>query len=404
MSVERNRNIYRTVMLIIVVALVTFVLTSVLMYNKLFMLGKNKSASISASSNLKLEAKLNKVKKVLEADYLGEIEEDALIDAAVKGYVRGLDDEYTEYFSKEEMEDFSAEVKGDYVGIGLYMTKNTKENTIVVIMPIEGSPSEAAGIQTGDVITKVDDKECTGDDLEQVASEIKGKAGSKVKLEIKRDNKLLTFEVERKKIELYPIKSEVLENNIGYIKLTSFDDGCAKKFQDHYHKLQEKNIQSLVIDLRDNGGGIVDEAQDILDTILDKDQIMMYTVNKKQEEEIEKSTKKPTITMPIVVLVNENTASASEIFASAIKENNKGKVIGATTYGKGVIQELLPLSDGSGLKVTTEEYYTAKKNKINKIGVTPDIEVKLPDNKMSTYKLERKDDTQLQKAIETLKK
>lgn len=401
MKTENSRKIYKTIMLIIVVALVTFMVTTVVMWNKLSVWNRGKIRVIS--SNAKLEAKLNSVKKVLEEDYLGEIEEDELIDAAVQGYVSGLNDEYTEYFTKKEMENFKTETEGNYVGIGVYMVKNTKANTIVVLAPIEGSPAETAGIKAGDIIKKVNNKEYSADDFETVASDIKGKAGTKVKLEIQRGNKTLTFEIERKKIELYPIKSEILENKTGYIKLSSFDEGCAKKFKENYEKLKKENIQSLIIDVRDNGGGIVEEATDILDMILDKDQVMMITVNKDNSEEVEKSTKNPTITLPIVILVNENTASASEIFASALKENNKATIVGETTYGKGVIQELLTLGDGSGLKVTTEEYYTAKKNKINKVGVKPDIEVKLPNNKNTVYKLDRKDDTQLKKAIETLK-
>lgn len=397
---RKEKKIYRTIMLIIVVALVTFILTTCVMSNNTY---KKDGSYINISENLKLNTKLNTIKKIINEDFLGEVDETKLTEAAIKGYVEGLDDEYTEYFTKEEMEEFKTETEGNYVGIGIYMLKNTKDNNIIVLSAIKGSPAEEAGLKTGDIIKKVNDKEYTAEEFEKIASDIKGKAGSKVKLEIQRGEETLTFEIERKKIELYPIESEVLENDIGYINISSFCEDCSSKFKENYDKLKRKNIKSLVIDLRNNGGGIVDEALEILDFILDKDSIMLITANKKGEEKIEKAKKKPTIEVPIVVLVNENTASSSEIFAAALKENNKAKIIGTKTYGKGVIQESITLSDGSGIKITTEEYYTPNRNKINKIGITPDIEVDLEEKTKNITEISRDQDTQLKKAIETLK-
>ena len=400
MNKENYKKIYKTVMLIIVVSLITFILTTVVMYNKFSSLSDKNTV---ASGNAKLNSKINSIKKVLERDYLGEIDEEELVEGAIKGYVDGLDDEYTEYFTKEEMEEFKTETEGNYVGIGIYMMQNTKDNNIVVLAPIKGSPAEAAGIKSGDIIKKVDGKEYTDEDFDIISTYIKGKEGTKVNIEIQRGNETLTFDIERKNIELYPMESEVLENNVGYINVQSFDDRCAKDFKENYDELRKKNITSLIIDLRNNGGGIVDEALEMLDYILEKDSTMLITIDKNGKEEIEKAKKNPSIDLPIVVLVNENTASASEIFASALKENNKATIVGRKTYGKGVIQELLTLSDGSGIKITTEEYYTPNKNKINKEGITPDIEVELPEDSGNEYSVERKDDTQLKKAVEVLK-
>ena len=400
MNKENYKKIYKTVMLIIVVSLITFILTTVVMYNKFSSLSDKNTV---ASGNSKLNSKINSIKKVLERDYLGEIDEEELVEGAIKGYVDGLDDEYTEYFTKEEMEEFKTETEGNYVGIGIYMMQNTKDNNIVVLAPIKGSPAEAAGIKSGDIIKKVDGKEYTDEDFDIISTYIKGKEGTKVNIEIQRGNETLTFDIERKNIELYPMESEVLENNVGYINVQSFDDRCAKDFKENYDELRKKNITSLIIDLRNNGGGIVDEALEMLDYILEKDSTMLITIDKNGKEEIEKAKKNPSIDLPIVVLVNENTASASEIFASALKENNKATIVGRKTYGKGVIQELLTLSDGSGIKITTEEYYTPNKNKINKEGITPDIEVELPEDSGNEYSVERKDDTQLKKAVEVLK-
>lgn len=400
MNVEKGKRVYKTIMLIIVVALVTFMITTAFMYNKM---GYATGKYSMIQENAKLNAKINSIKKVLEKDFLGDIDENKLIDAAIKGYVEGLNDEYTEYFTKEEMEEFKTETEGNYVGIGIYMLKNAEENNVVVLAPIKNSPAEAIGIKSGDIIKKVNDKEYTAEEFDKISSDIKGKEGTKVKLQIQRGEQILDFEVERKKIELYPIESEVLENKTGYINISTFDEGCSKEFKENYEKLKKENVTSLIIDLRNNGGGIVDEALEILDFILEKDSVMMITADKEGKEVIEKAKKKASINVPIVVLANQNTASASEIFASALKENNKAQIVGTKTYGKGVIQELLTLSDGSGIKITTEEYYTPNKNKINKVGITPDIEIKLPENVENIFSLERKDDTQLRKAVDILK-
>lgn len=400
MNTEKGKKIYKTIMLIIVVALVTFIITTAFTYNKIgYMAGKYSIIQ----ENAKLNAKINSIKKVLEKDFLGEIDENKLIDAAIKGYVDGLDDEYTEYFTKEEMEEFKTETEGNYVGIGIYMLQNTEENNVVVLAPIKNSPAETAGIKSGDIIKKVNDKEYTAEEFDRISADIKGKEGTKVKLQIQRGEQILDFEVERKKIELYPIESEVLENKTGYINISTFDEGCSKEFIENYEKLKKQKVTSLIIDLRNNGGGIVEEALEILDYILEKDSTMMSTANKEGKEVIEKAKKKASINVPIVVLVNQNTASASEIFASALKENNKAQIVGTKTYGKGVIQELLTLSDGSGIKITTEEYYTPNKNKINKVGITPDVEIELPENIENIYSLERKYDTQLRRAVDILK-
>lgn len=399
MNNEKGRKIYKSIMLIIVVALVTFIITSVIMYNK-FSCGQK---YMLTSENSNLNAKINSIRKVLEKDFLGEVDEEKLIDSAIKGYVEGLEDEYTQYFTKEEMEEFKTETQGNYVGIGIYMLQDIENEKILVLSPIKGSPAEVAGIKAGDIIKKVNGKEYSIDEFEKIALDIKGKEGTKVTLEIQRGEEILNFEIERKTIELYPIESEVLEGNIGYINISSFDKDCSKEFKENYNNLKKQKITSLIIDLRNNGGGIVEEALEIIDYILDKDSIMMITVNKKGEEQIEKAKNKPIINIPIVVLANENTASASEIFVAALKENNKAKIIGTKTYGKGVIQELLTLSDGSGLKITTEEYYTPNKNKINKVGIEPDIIVELPNNIESSYNLQKKDDNQLRRAVDELK-
>ena len=231
---------------------------------------------------------------------------------------------------------------------------------------------------------------------------IKGQEGTKVKLEILRGQEKINFEIERKKITTNPVIEEKLEDNIGYLQISSFDDDTAEDFKTKYEDLKNQGITSLIIDLRNNGGGLVDEALEIADYIVPKGKDLLVTVDKNQNEEIRKSKEDPIIDMDIVVLVNENTASASEILAGCLKDHQEATIVGTKTYGKGVIQQVISLKNGAGLKVTVEEYYTPNKTKINKVGIEPDETVNLPEN-VNALLVKREQDTQLQKSIEKLK-
>ena len=237
----------------------------------------------------------------------------------------------------------------------------------------------------------------TLDTITEVSNKIKGKAGTKVKLEIKRGEKeTFEIEVERKKILISHINTKVLKDNIGYIYISDFDGGCADEFTQKYKELKKQGIEKLIIDIRNNGGGIVDEAINILKLITDKGDTLLITKDKNENEKITKNDKDPIINMPIVVLTNEYSASASEIMTGALKDNEKATIIGTITYGKGVMQELAPLKSGGALKITIEEFKTPNGNTINKKGIDPDIEVE--DDKKTEL------DEQLQKAIEECKK
>ena len=199
-----------------------------------------------------------------------------------------------------------------------------------------------------------------------------------------------------------PVEGEVLENNIGYIEFSSFDENTAEEFKTKFEELQAQGITSLIIDLRNNGGGIVDEALQIAGYIADKDSVLLYEVDKDNNETVEKNDSDPIINMPVIILTNENTASSSEILAGALKDLGKAKTVGTTTYGKGVIQQILTLPDGSGLKITTEKYLTPNRTEINEVGIEPDETVELPESVENVLNVDRSQDTQLQKAIEML--
>lgn len=402
MEKSNAQRIYKIIMLVMITIIITSLVTAYGTFqylNNKGMVGGGKS-----NSNLSgLEYTLARFRNELEKKYIGEINDEELIDGAIKGYVAALGDPYTVYYTKKEMADIMQETSGNYVGIGIYMTLNKEMNAIEVIKPMENSPAEKAGIKTGDLITKVDGESYTGDKMDEASNKIKGEAGTKVKLEILRDGETKEFEITREKVLISHITTKVFDDTIGYIAISDFDGGCADEFENKYKELEKQGIKKLIIDIRNNGGGIVDEAIDILDLITEKGSTLLVTKDKNENEEITTSKKNPIIKMPVVVLTNEYSASASEILAGALKENEKATLVGKTTYGKGVIQELRQLTDGSGLKITTNEYFTPKRNSINKVGIKPDVEIDLSDKSKATVELKDEDDEQLQKAIEVIK-
>lgn len=399
MSENKGQKIYRTMMLIVITALITAIITTIVVYNKMNLTTDVKSIA-SSGDNSGLELALSKIRMIMENRYIGTLDDEKMIEGAIKGYVSGVGDEYTEYYTPEEMSDQLEVANGNYVGIGIYMLVDSNNGKIVVSEAMKDSPAEKAGIKSGDIITKVESEEVTKDNVSEMSNKIKGEEGKKVKLEIQRGEETLTLDVERKKIVVSHIDTRVIEDNIGYIEITDFDGGAAAEFEKKYKELEEKGIKSLIIDVRGNGGGVVDESIEILELLCNKGDTLLITIDKQNKETVTKSTKNQKIKLPVVVLTNGYSASASEIFAGALKDNNRAKLVGTKTYGKGVIQTLIKLSDGSGLKMTTEEYYTPNKNKINKVGIEPNEKVKLPTD---IKELTDDNDTQLKKAIEMLK-
>lgn len=358
---------------------------------------------LSGTNMTYLATKLNLIKNKLESIYIYDVNEEKMIEGAIKGYVQGIDDKYTQYLTAEEMKSLIEDTEGNFVGIGVYLVNNTADNTIVIVGVIEGSVAEQVGIQAGDIIKQVDGVEYSGEQLEQATNILKGEEGAEVNVTIIRDSEEKEFRIKRSNIKIKSVDSEIKDNNIGYIKISSFNEGTSEEFKDAYENLKKKSISGLIIDLRNNGGGLVSESLNIAETMVEKGKTLLITVNKEKKEEITKSKEAPIVDVPVIVLINQNTASASEILAGILKDDCNHKIIGTTSYGKGVIQTIYSFTDGSGLKVTSEEYFTPNYNKINKIGITPDIQINLDPEWENVSNIPYDNDLQLQAAIKEFK-
>ncbi len=403
MENEKTQRIYKLIMYTLIIIIITSLITAFATYKYLINGGNVLGLGSKGTNTLEgLEYTLSRFRTELEKKYMGEINDEELINGAIKGYVAALGDPYTTYYTKEEMEEIMTETEGNFVGIGIYMTMDTEKNAILIIKPIENSPAEEAGILSGDIITKIDGVEYSGSQMDEAATKMKGKEGTKVTIEILRGNETKTMELTRRKVVISHIETKVLEGDIGYMAIADFEGGSAEEFKTKYQELKEKGIKKLIIDLRDNGGGVVDESIKIADMIVEKNSTLLITTDKTGKEEITKAKEDPIVTEPIVVLTNVYTASASEILAGALMDNGKATIVGTSTYGKGIIQELHQLSDGSGIKITTNEYYTPKKHTIHELGIKPDIEIDLPSELKQLLEVPEGKDTQLQKAIEVL--
>lgn len=398
---------YMTRVKVIIAVMITFVIT---FCGTIFLYGKylsNKGLMINSyKSSDSIVDQINALRTVIEEKYKGEIDDDKLTQAALKGYVEGLGDEYTEFLTSDEWEDLDSSLS-EFVGIGVYMSQLKSTNETIIIGTIDDdTPAAKAGIKAGDIIKEINLEDVSTKGSEYISSKIKGTAGSTVKIKVLRGEEELTFDVERAEIKVYKIKHEMLQNNIGYIDFDSFTDTSYNEFKAAYEDLKNNGATSLIVDLRNNTGGYVDSALNIADMFVDSGKALLITEDKNGNRYTQSSKNSKEIDMPVVVLVNEYTASASEILTGILKDYKLATVVGTTTYGKGVIQEVYPdvlgKDIGGALKVTVSEYFTPNGNKINKVGIEPDEKVELDDS--GSIDSTKDTDTQLQKAIEILKK
>ena len=321
-------------------------------------------------------------------------EEENLENGIYKGMMAGLGDLYTGYYTPEEYASFMETSNGSYSGIGAMLSQDYNTGIITVVRAFEGSPAAEAGMQTDDILYKVKGEEVTGKDLSLVVTDLKGEEGTDVELSILRGTDVMDLTITRRNIEVPTVESRMVEGEIGYIAITEFDDVTDEQFFAALDALEAQGMKKLIIDLRDNGGGLVDVTCAILDRLLPEG-LIVYTEDKYGNRQEEKSDAENYFGGEMAVLVNGNSASASEIFAGAIKDYGVGTLIGTQTFGKGIVQSLFPLSDGSAIKITVSRYYTPEGNNIHEVGIEPDIVLEPAEDS--------EDDVQLLKAIEVLR-
>ncbi len=357
--------------------------------------------------NVDLISQTSMISSYLEENYLYEFVEEDLRAGMLKGLIDSLEDPYSQYFDEEELASFQDSTEGEYVGIGAAVTQERSSGIVRISRPYEGTPSAEAGLLPGDVLVSVNDTEVTGMDLNQVVSLIKGEEGTKVTLKIYRETEeaYSDVQVERRKVEIPTVNSEMLEENIGYIQVTSFDRVTSDQFINAYKNLKNQGMERVIVDLRDNGGGLVDVVEEMLDYLLPEG-VIFYAKDKNGNKSSEyTSDADAALDIPMVVLVNGNTASAAEVFSGNIQEFGVGKIVGTTTYGKGVMQQMFYTNAQrtAAIKITVADYYIHSDKNINGSGITPDVEEELSQEAAQMVVLPKEQDNQLQKAIEVVK-
>lgn len=325
--------------------------------------------------------KAAQIEQIIEEHYLENVDEDTLAEGMYAGMMASLQDKYSGYYSADNYKKLKESSEGKYTGIGLIMEQNRETGEIRVVQCYEGSPAAEAGILSGDVLYKIGDKLASGMDVTDIANQIRSGDTSEIYLTVKREGleEPLMVTIIPDIVEIPVVSSCMLENDTGYIQIAEFTDGTSEQFRKAYQELQEQKLQGLIIDLRNNPGGLLDSVCDTLEQILPEGMIV-YTEDKYGKKEEHTCAGKTPIQIPLIVLVNGNSASAAEIFAGAVKDHGVARLVGETTFGKGIVQKIYQLSDGSAVKITVSKYYTPKGINIHGTGIDPDIEVRWPED------------------------
>lgn len=349
-----------------------------------------------------VKQKVNELEDIIDRDFIDSVSDDQLSEGMYRGIMEALNDPYAEYYNTEEWIEMQNDTEGIYFGIGAYLMKDMDYLYPRVTGIIDNTPAQEAGLKTDDIIIEVEGEEVYDMSLTDVVNRIRGEEGTKVHLKIIRgadtaDREELEFDVERRKVETPTVTSEMKDNNIGYIRISEFDTVTVDQFAEALAEVKGKNAKGLIIDLRDNPGGSLKSVVDIAGMLLPAGKVV-YTEDKYGRQDVYECDGKHEINIPMAVLVNGNSASASEILAGAIKDYKKGTLIGTTTFGKGIVQRIFELKDDSAVKLTVSHYYTPNGNDIHKVGIAPDVELEFD---REAYEKDETDN-QLQKAIEIL--
>lgn len=354
----------------------------------------------------KVSRKSQELYDTIDDYYLNEIDNDKMQDGIYKGMVDSLGDQYTVYYTADEYKQFTTASSGTYCGIGVAVSQNVTTGAITIVKTFKKGSGAEEGMLPGDVIYKVAGKKIEGLELSKVVSQIKGEEGTFVKVTVLRNGKEIEFNLERRQLEIDTVTYRMEEKDgkkIGYIAISEFDEVTASQFKSALKDLEKEGMQGLVIDLRDNPGGLLDVTCEMLDRMIKKG-ILVYTVDKNGKRVDEEATDNLSFDKPVAILVNGNSASASEVFSGAMKDYKAATLVGTNTFGKGIVQSIVPFEDGTAMKVTVSKYYTPNGANIHGTGIKPDVVVELNKEALNDGKLDRKEDNQLDKALDVVVK
>ncbi len=352
----------------------------------------------------KIVDKLTVLGILIDNYYLEEVDPSVYANGIYKGFMSSLEDPYSTYYTKEEYQALMESSSGVYHGIGATVSQDVKTGIITVVKPFENGPAYEVGILPGDILLKVDDVEVTGMDLSEVVSRMKGVEGTKVRVSVIREGKTdpIEFTITRQQIKVPTIEHKMLKDKIGYIMITEFDEITVKQFISAVDELEKAGMKGLIVDVRNNPGGLLVSVVKILDRLLPKG-LIVYTEDKHGNRLEENAKDDKMVNVPLAVLINGNSASASEIFAGAIQDYKLGTIVGTTSFGKGIVQKVIPLSDGTAIKLTISKYFTPKGRNIHGTGILPDVEVELSEELKKLVTIPVEEDNQLQEAIKIVK-
>lgn len=360
----------------------------------------NKDHAVNQESVQKAKA----IESLIDKYYLDKIDNDELESYLYKGLMAGLGDPYSTYYTAEEYKELTEDTEGVYRGIGVTMQKDVSTGAVTVVKCFEGAPGAEAGLQPQDQLVKVNGEDITDKELSEVVKMIKTSESDTVTLTILREGESDYREVEvtLDTVEAPMVEHEMLDNKIGYITINQFAETTASQYETALEDLNNQGMERLIVDVRDNPGGLLTSVCDVLDSML-PEELLVYTEDKNGKKSEYNATGTDQFDKPMVILVNGNSASAAEIFSGALQDYKVAKLVGTTTFGKGIVQQIFNLSDGSAVKMTISKYYTPSGRYIHGTGLEPDIEVDLPDELKNQVSIDKSEDTQLQKAIETVK-
>lgn len=394
---ENNKKIINR----IVIATIVIVLSAIVV-GAIFLVAISQFKNIKAENSEDYSSYMTRIEDALKRvkeKYIEDVDTEKLVDGAVAGIAEATGDPYTRYMNEEEYNEMLTSGKETYGGLGIHITYDTDTQGIIILGIMPDTPAVDADLKIGDIILSVDGTVVNSKNYYECVDNLKGEPGTEVKLIIKRDSEAIEKTVKREEILPNNVESEIMDDNIGYIRIWSFDNNVYNQFKTEYDKLRAKNVRGIIIDVRNNPGGLVSDTVSILKEMLPKCDIVKL-VYKDESERVYKCDGKNQIDIPVAVLVNSKSASASEILAGAIKDSGIGAIIGTKTYGKGIVQEVEELDGKGALSITVAKYYTASGVEIHQNGIEPNIVVDVPEEYSKSTTIPREKDTQLIKAIE----